>query len=63
MSKEALSEEERVVTHWSTCGVRMHREGNLYQLEILELGANQEIGRFVTLDEKIALALGDIWLT
>lgn len=63
MSDAHGTEEKRVVTHWSTCGVRMHREGNLYQLEIMDLNAPKERGYFVRLDEKVALSLGDIWLT
>ena len=59
--KEAPTSDQRIATEWVSAEVRMHREGNLYQLEIAAPGDGK--GLFVTLSEEVALALGDIWLT
>jgi len=53
--------DRRFVTEWASMEIRMHREGNLYQLELAAPGEGR--GRFITLPEDVALALRDIWLT
>lgn len=58
---EARTSEKRFVTEWASMEVRMHREGNLYQLEIAAPGEGK--GRFIKLTEEVAMALRGIWLT
>ena len=57
---EAPTTEKHFVTEWATVHVRMHREGNLYQLEVLT-PRHDERGHFITLQEQVALAMEDVW--
>lgn len=62
MTDRPLTEEKRLVSEWATVHLRLHREGNLYQLEILT-PRHEERGHFITLDEPVALALEDVWMS
>jgi hypothetical protein len=60
---EARTEEKRVATEWATADIRIHREGNLYQMELSVEGPGETRRYFVKLDEDVANGLGDIWLS